>query len=281
MARVATHNLLLPALPYGTPLTGSGANQWAAAVLQAIHAPTSKANISSLVGWFAREGGGGENNPLNTTLPTSNSVGSFGVGVQDYNSPGAGVMATAETLLGGYPSIVQAFQSGGGIAGSSWTPDIGHELLTWSGNGYSTITPRTTSGKFTGYSTYTLTRPGGPDNSNQPDPSSILTSYDQSFSQTNTESGTTEFTGFSLGDIFPGYGTIAGAVNSVDDFFKLLSWLVNPRTWLRMAEVVIGLGTMLTGVYLLAKSTVPNPQQTSGIGGAVNAGKKLIKDTAR
>jgi hypothetical protein len=119
----------------GTP--GPGATGFAVALLKALDDPVSQANIASIVGWQNREGLNQYNNPLNTTLQTSGSVGVFNsAGVQEYGSIADGVQATVQTLMGGYPSILSALRSGQGLGGQA---GVGSELLTWSGGGYSSV----------------------------------------------------------------------------------------------------------------------------------------------
>jgi hypothetical protein len=127
-------------LPEGAALTGSSAESWASSILAALGAPQTAANVSSLTGWFAREGGGGANNPLNTTLPTAGSTGSINsAGVQSYGTPAEGITATVDTLEGsGYSAIVSALKSGQGLIGST-SAAVSQELSTWSGGGYSSV----------------------------------------------------------------------------------------------------------------------------------------------
>jgi hypothetical protein len=74
------------------------------------------------------------NNPLNTTLQTSGSTGNFNSdGVQSYATEAGGISATAQTLLGGYPTIVADLRSGGGIGANA-----GSELFKWSGSNFAT-----------------------------------------------------------------------------------------------------------------------------------------------
>lgn len=141
-------NVTLPNLPADTPLTGAGGSLWAAAILTMLNAPTNRTNVSYMLGWFHQEGGGGQNNPMNTKLQTSDSVGQLGgaaAGVQDYGTPAGGVRATAQTLLTNFPNIVTSLRAGEGIPN---TPANATELHSWSAGpnaawsaGYSTITP--------------------------------------------------------------------------------------------------------------------------------------------
>jgi len=126
-----------PALGEGVALKGSAASTWATSILTAIGAPATAANMSSMVSWFDHEGGGGANNPLNTTLSAAGATGSINsVGVKSYGTPSAGVAATAQTLLGGYPAIVAALKAGSGLSGGG---AVSSELSTWSGGGYSSL----------------------------------------------------------------------------------------------------------------------------------------------
>jgi hypothetical protein len=75
---------------------------FAAAVLAALGAPQSPANVQTLVAWEAAEGGNWHNtawyNPLNTTLREPGSSSMNPVGVQAYTDWQQGVDATVSTL---------------------------------------------------------------------------------------------------------------------------------------------------------------------------------------
>lgn len=116
----------------GPPL---GTSQFAAQVLAGIGAPDSAANQRSIAGWVQHEGGGGRNNPLNTTLPMPGSTSFNSVNVQNYVSPEQGVSATIATLEGGnYGDILMLLRSGQGLCGQNL-----QGLSTWSGGGYSNV----------------------------------------------------------------------------------------------------------------------------------------------
>lgn len=121
---------------FSSLLSAAGRTNWAKAFLSAIGAPQTTANINSVAAWQAREGGGGQNNPLNTTLDCCGATGSINsVGVKNYPSVAAGVQASANTITGGgYGDILMALRSGQGLCGRSWTG-----LSTWSGGGYSSV----------------------------------------------------------------------------------------------------------------------------------------------
>lgn len=128
----------LPVLPFGTPLEGQAASDWAIAILHALGAPITEANVFSFAGWFRREGGGGENNPMNTTLgsqyPAINSDG-----VRNFPTPDIGVAETVATLEHGYSAIVESFRAGAGLEHPN--SETAAELHLWSGGGYSFIEP--------------------------------------------------------------------------------------------------------------------------------------------
>lgn len=118
---------------------------FALGVLKQLHAPATKQNIQYILSWAQREGGSTNNtaayNFLNTKMPAPGSVGytsgRSGTGyseVQSYPSMKAGIDATVATLKS-YPSITSSFQSGNPFT----NPPSGQELLTWSGNSYSSI----------------------------------------------------------------------------------------------------------------------------------------------
>jgi hypothetical protein len=140
-------------LPYGTALTGSNAIAWAEQILADLGAPQTSANINSLVDWFALEGGGGQNNPLNTTVVAAGATGPINsVGVQGYATPDEGAAAIAQTLeQSNFSGILALLKGGGGLIGNT---SIAGELSSWSGGGYSKITG-TSASTATGTATAT------------------------------------------------------------------------------------------------------------------------------
>lgn len=132
-------SLATPGGPAGTSPGLSGRpneTQWSTAFLKALGAPTTNANIVSINAWQAHEGGGGQNNPLNTTLNCCGALGNFNsVGVKNYPTPNAGVEANVATLRGGgYGDILMALMSGRGLCGQTFAG-----LARWSNNGYSSV----------------------------------------------------------------------------------------------------------------------------------------------
>ena len=103
-------------LPADTAATGSTATGFATAILQGLGAPVNAANVGSLEDWFGLEGGGGANNPLNTTLPTSGSTGSINSdGVQSYGTAATGTMCLTDLALP-LTSPLRTFTGTGGVS---------------------------------------------------------------------------------------------------------------------------------------------------------------------
>lgn len=115
--------------------TGPGMKNFATSVLKGIGAPVTGANIRSIEAWAQREGGGGTNNPLNTTQPMPGSTTFNSVGVQNYSSANQGANATIITLENGlYGDILGALKTGKGLCGKSLAG-----LSKWSGGGYNAV----------------------------------------------------------------------------------------------------------------------------------------------
>lgn len=124
----------------GAPPANASETAWIVAMLAALGAPPTPANLASLKNWIARETPWppvSANNPLNTTQPAAGSHPVNSVGVQAYPSAATGINATVITLENGnYPAIVAALRAGKGLAGSGpWNA----ELSKWSGGGYDSV----------------------------------------------------------------------------------------------------------------------------------------------
>lgn len=109
------------------------------ALLQALNAPVSPANEKSMFSWIAHEfpwPPHAKFNPMATTLKMPGSTNFNSVGpVQNYTSWQQGIEANAKTILhSGYPTIVADLRRGNGI-----TAAAAHDLLRWSGGGYSSV----------------------------------------------------------------------------------------------------------------------------------------------
>jgi hypothetical protein len=127
---------------YGSLVGADGITptNFATALLNAIGAPLTKANIQSIVDWEAQEGGAFKNNaaynPLNTTQaePGYTVTGSQG-NIGSYRSWSQGLQATVTTLENGsYNDLLDALRSGQGLMSGSY-----QGLSTWSHGSYSTI----------------------------------------------------------------------------------------------------------------------------------------------
>ncbi len=144
----AASSLLTPqaTAEYETP---SGQNQkaWSEAILTALGAPLTSANIISMGYWMQNEAGSppsgivGANNPINVSEP-----GHGGVPIQDdgdgvtflmsYPDVSDGIAAiTAYLERGNYVNIVADLKAGVGLS----DPNLASEIELYSGNGYSTI----------------------------------------------------------------------------------------------------------------------------------------------
>lgn len=134
-------------LPVNTALTGSAAIAWGKAALVALGAPATRANVRTMVDWFANEGTPHDfNNPLNLQTPYGGSVTSTADGdpasihIQAYPAPADFAAAfPLEMNSGSYPAIVAALKAGTGLEGPAATHEIAAELLLYSGEGYDSI----------------------------------------------------------------------------------------------------------------------------------------------
>jgi hypothetical protein len=134
-------------LPTTTELVGSEAVAWADAALTALGAPTTAANVKTMVDWFANEGIPHDlNNPLNLQTPYGGSVVSTAngdppeIGIQAYPEPADFVAAfPIEMNNGSYSQIVANFKAGIGLEGSAATSEIHNEISIYSGGGYDSI----------------------------------------------------------------------------------------------------------------------------------------------
>jgi hypothetical protein len=143
----AASNLLTPQATAQNE-TPSGQNQlaWSEAILTALSAPLTQANLTSIGYWMQNEAGSppsgivGENNPINVSEAGYNGWGiqdeGQGYSLMSYPTVADGVAATAAYLNNGsYGQIVSDLQAGVGLSGS----DVADELSVYSGNGYTTI----------------------------------------------------------------------------------------------------------------------------------------------
>ena len=142
----AASGLVPPALAeYQTP-TGTNQLAWSEAILTALGAPLTDANIISMGYWMQNEAGSppsgivGENNPINVSEPGYDgwNIKSEGSGyyLRSYPTVTDGVDAIAAYLsTPSYTAIKAALQAGAGLSSSS----LASELSVYSGGGYTTI----------------------------------------------------------------------------------------------------------------------------------------------
>jgi hypothetical protein len=152
-----THTTQLPtdsggltAQPTAQNQTPTGENQkaWSEAILNALGAPLTSANIVSIGYWMQNEAGSppsgivGANNPINVSQPCCGGVpiqddGDGVTFLQSYPTVSDGVEAITQYLnRGNYTTILADLKSGVGLMNQS---NIASEIQLYSGGGYSTI----------------------------------------------------------------------------------------------------------------------------------------------
>lgn len=179
-------------------------------------------NVSFVEHWIAREGTSAKNNPLATTLKTSDSVPLPGntAGVQQYPGYMEGVDATAATFGNGYyPDILAAIASGhadqidaaGGLAGG---------LSKWSGGSYTSVSNTTIN----------------------PNPPSL------NENQILSAGGVAKADQWGLGSL----------TSWTDGLKKVLGFLTTGSNWKRIGEFALGLALVVFGSILLFKNEAAN-----------------------
>jgi hypothetical protein len=130
--------------------TPSGENEkaWSEAILNALGAPLTSANIVSIGYWMQNEAGSppsgivGANNPINVSQPCCGGVpiqddGDGVTFLQSYPTAADGVEAIAQYLnRGNYTQILADLKAGAGLMSDS---SLASEISLYSGGGYSTI----------------------------------------------------------------------------------------------------------------------------------------------
>jgi hypothetical protein len=133
---------------YETP-AGENEKAWSEAILNALGAPLTSANIISIGYWMQNEAGTpasggivGANNPINVSQSCCGGVpiqddGDGVTFLQSYPTVADGVEATAEYLnRGNYTQILADLKAGAGLMSDS---SLASEISLYSGGGYSTI----------------------------------------------------------------------------------------------------------------------------------------------
>ncbi|MGH3253611.1 MAG: hypothetical protein ACRDOI_46385, partial [Trebonia sp.] len=130
--------------------TPSGQNQkaWSEAILTALGAPLTSANIVSMGYWMQNEAGSppsgivGANNPINVSQPCCGGVpiqddGDGVTFLQSYPTAADGVQAITQYLnRGNYTTILADLKAGAGLMSDS---NLASEIGLYSGGGYTTI----------------------------------------------------------------------------------------------------------------------------------------------
>jgi hypothetical protein len=107
-------------------------------VLTLCKAPFTANLVEIFDDWQRWEGGGAENNPLNSERRMPGSRPYNSAGVQSYQSVASGASATAQDLLNGrYPAILAAMRANEPIDNWSVEP-IPDEIDTWGTHGFAT-----------------------------------------------------------------------------------------------------------------------------------------------
>jgi len=220
-------------------------SDFATQVLAELGAPATAQNIDSIADWAAQEGGGGANNPLNTTLVTSGSTGAVNsAGVQNYASVTDGVQATAQTLQEGYPAIVAALQSGNGIVRTT-SSAIESELSEWSGGGYTSISATGS----TSAAVASTASSSGADQAvltgwNIPGPLGIPGEIAEAIAGLWSNAGSLNDTASALTQIARGFTVLLHA----------FEWIFVPSNWVRIICFGGGLLFFLPGLYSLMRA---------------------------
>jgi hypothetical protein len=128
--------------------TGQNEEAWSEAILNALGAPLTSANIVSIGYWMQNEAGSppsgivGANNPINVSQACCGGVpiqddGDGVTFLQSYPTVADGVEAIAEYLnRGNYTQILADLKAGDGLMSDS---SLSSEISLYSGGGYSTI----------------------------------------------------------------------------------------------------------------------------------------------
>lgn len=135
-----------PTAEYQTP-TGQDQLAWSQAILNALGAPLTSANVVSIGYWMQNEAGKppygivGANNPINVSEPgyggTRIQYEAPGYYLMSYPSVQQGVQAIVAYLNNGsYPRIVNDLKQGAGLMNDS---ALASELNEYSGGGYNSI----------------------------------------------------------------------------------------------------------------------------------------------
>jgi hypothetical protein len=145
---VDSGGLTLQATAENQTPTGENEKAWSEAILNALGAPLTSANIVSIGYWMQNEAGSppsgivGANNPINVSQPCCGGVpiqddGDGVTFLQSYPTAADGVEAIAQYLnRGNYTQMLADLKAGAGLMDDS---SLASEISLYSGGGYSTI----------------------------------------------------------------------------------------------------------------------------------------------
>jgi F0F1-type ATP synthase membrane subunit c/vacuolar-type H+-ATPase subunit K len=145
---VDSGGLTLQATAENETPTGENEKAWSEAILNALGAPLTSANIVSIGYWMQNEAGSppsgivGANNPINVSQPCCGGVpiqddGDGVTFLQSYPTAADGVEAIAQYLnRGNYTQMLADLKAGAGLMDDS---GLASEISLYSGGGYSTI----------------------------------------------------------------------------------------------------------------------------------------------
>lgn len=256
------------------PSTQSG---WVIGLIQGLGAKASARTIAAVTAWtnaegvWGKTGGSTANNPLGITIaygvPTTGTFNS--AGVLEFATPEQGLQATIRFIQNRTPTIITALK-GNASAAQLYTVVNG---TGWAGaGGYPTPWTGGTPSKYSNNAVTTaISRPGGAVST--PSVDQLLAS--ETGPQPRVGPGGSQ-TGVqldsALGNIISNipiigsvYSGASDVVNGVEDFLKLIAWILNPVTWLRAVEFLTGIGLMGFGIHM-SLTSFKNATGTVGTG---------------
>ena len=241
---------------------------WAEAVLSAGGWPKTEANIQSLIAWALNEGGGGQYNPLNTTLSEPGATSFNSVNVENYTSWHQGVTATVATLQSSdYTDVTSALKAGGGLGSGSYSG-----LSTWSGGGYANV-----SGTWKDAASYmggkAVKLPGGGSSSSSSQSpnsgglggwvSSVWSGLKVGFDTSAQEPGSPAGGLSALANVSDTAQAIVGLTAPFVKVADAVDWFMQPSHWMRIFAGIGG--TVLLGVGVWNISHVGGQAATTNV----------------
>lgn len=207
---------------------------WEDDVLRAGGFPTTSCNRTFLTAWGGYEGGAAENNPLNTARNCCGGTPLAGNpdGVKNYPTPKDGANANAGALNNGlYPTIAGLLRAGNacdvfGIpakADDATVAKVKSELTTWGSSDFASALHGKGDEK------------GGP----------II--------GVGPGGGVLGIGGTLIEGILGGIAGAGDTLTALKNLFTFIVWLLQPKHWLQMLEVVAGSILIILGLWTLVK----------------------------